>query len=891
MSGLPSGAVTFLFSDIEGSTRLVKALRERYPQVLAEHRRLIRGAIAGQGGHEVDTQGDAFFVAFAGAKQAVLCALEVQRALAAHQWPAGAPVRVRMGIHTGHAVPAEGVYAGLAVHRAARICAVARGGQVLVSQATQTIIEDEEEEPGFTLLDLGERTLKDLDRPVRLFQLAAPGLDAPALPAAGQSAGETAHLVPAAAASAVPRQLPAGVGFFVGRDRELKTLDEVLDQLGAVGGSGPVPVVAVGGMAGVGKTALAVHWARRIAGRFPDGQLYVNLHGYDPEGAPVTAEAVTAWFLAALGVPAAAIPAEAPVRSGLYRSVLARRRVLIVLDNARDAAQVRPLLAGGPGCLVVVTSRSSLTGLAAADGARLVKLGTLDQHQAGRLLEARLGPEPIAAEPAAVADLVRLCAGLPLALAITAARAAESPGLPLTVLASELASEPDRLDALDTSDVATSVRAVFSWSLRQLPGPASTMFALLGVHCGPDISMAAAASLAGIPAARARVVLAELTRASLAAEHRPGRYVLHDLLRAYAAEYAAQVCSQAKIHAAVGRSLDHYLHTMAGLPRFWDSLFAIAPPKPGVTPEQLTGQPGMMAWLSAEHQVLVQAVEQAADGSETQAWQLAYFLGLSARGQGKWADWDSAAQAALAAATRAGDQTGIGWTRHTLGQLHCTLGAYAEADVQFRHALAHFQQADDLLGQSVAHAGISGSGIDATWYELRPPGHRHQVRSPSPEQRRRASEGLSHAGQALAMHRQLGRRDHEADTLNHIGLHHAILGDFDLAIDACQQSLDLARQVGHQDEAVAWDALHFVHKLRGDFRAAIYCSQQALSIRPPDRTAARAQYLTDLGDNYQAVGDLDNARRTWQDALQIFDDLHHPHAEGLRARLGQDNSG
>jgi len=713
------------------------------------------------------------------------------------------------------------------------------------------------------------------------FEAAARGRPVPGGAGTGGVAAAT-RMLPA---GAVPRQLPIGVGFFVGRERELKALDELLDR----GGTEPVPVVAVGGMAGVGKTALAVYWARRIADRFPDGQLYVNLRGFDPDGAPVTAEAVTGWFLAALGVPAAAIPAEAPVRAALYRSVLAGRRVLIVLDNARDAAQVRPLLAGGPGCLVVVTSRSSLTGLAAADGARLLKLGTLEQQEAGRLLEARLGPEPVTAEPAAVADLVRLCAGLPLALAITAARAAESPGLPLTVLADELASEPDRLDALDTSDMATSVRAVFSWSLRQLSGPASRMFALLGVHCGPDTSVPTAASLAGIPAARARVVLAELTRASLAAEHRPGRYVLHDLLRAYAAEYAAQVCSQAEIRAAIGRSLDHYLHTMAGLPRFWDSLFAMAPPRPGVTPEQLTEQADVMAWLSSEHQVLVQAVEQAADGFETQAWQLAHFLGLSARRQGKWADWDSAAQAALAAATRAGNQTGMGWSHDSLGQLHWTLAAHAEAGVEFRHALAHFQQADDLLGQSLAHAGISGSGIDATWHELRPSGHRHAVPSPSPGQRRRASEGLGHAEQALAMHRQLRRRDHEADILNHIGLHHAILGDFDLALDACQQSLDLACEIGHLEEAVAWDALQFVHKLRGDFRTAIYCGQQALSVRPPDRTAARAEYLTDLGDNYEAVGDLDNARRTWRDALQIFDDLHHPQAEDLRARLSQGN--
>ena len=176
----PSGLVTLLFSDIQGSTRLVKALRDHYWQVLAEHRRLVRAAVARYDGYEVDAQGDAFFVAFADAKQAVLCALEIQRALAGHTWPTGAPVRVRIGIHTGHAVPAEGTYTGLAVHRAARICAAARGGQVLLSQATQTIVEDEEEDLGFTLVDLGEHRLKDLDRPVRLFQLAAPGLEAPA---------------------------------------------------------------------------------------------------------------------------------------------------------------------------------------------------------------------------------------------------------------------------------------------------------------------------------------------------------------------------------------------------------------------------------------------------------------------------------------------------------------------------------------------------------------------------------------------------------------------------------------------------------------------------------------------------------------------------------------
>ena len=224
VTGLPSGLITLLFSDIEGSTRLVKALRDRYWQILAEHRRLIRAAVAEYAGYEVDAQGDAFFVTFDDAKQAVLCALEIQRALAGHQWPADTPVRVRIGIHTGHAVPADGAYTGLAVHRAARICAAARGGQVFLSQATQTLIEDEEEDLGFALVDLGEHRLKDLDRPVRLFQLAAPGLGAtvPAdLPVRGEPSGAVAP------DQTVPRGLTSGSAHRLQpRRRTLATRDQ-----------------------------------------------------------------------------------------------------------------------------------------------------------------------------------------------------------------------------------------------------------------------------------------------------------------------------------------------------------------------------------------------------------------------------------------------------------------------------------------------------------------------------------------------------------------------------------------------------------------------------------------------------------------------------------------
>jgi len=285
LTEFPSGAVTFLFSDIEGSTRLVKALRERYAPVLAEHRQLVRAAIAGHGGHEVDTQGDAFFAVFGEAKQAVLCALEVQRSLAAHDWPPGTRVRVRMGIHTGHSIPADGMYTGLAVHRAARICAAARGGQVLISQATQTLVEDEEEgeEQGFTLADLGEHHLKDLDRPVRLFQLAAAGLEPPDERVTGPDGQDG----PAAGPAAGVHGWPAALTSFIGRAAQVAEVAGLL---------GEFRLVTVTGPGGAGKTRLAGEVARSAAARFADGVWLVEL---GPVQDPAQVASVVA---AALGV-------------------------------------------------------------------------------------------------------------------------------------------------------------------------------------------------------------------------------------------------------------------------------------------------------------------------------------------------------------------------------------------------------------------------------------------------------------------------------------------------------------------------------------------------------------------------------------------------------------
>jgi transcriptional regulator with XRE-family HTH domain len=339
-------------------------------------------------------------------------------------------------------------------------------------------------------------------------------------------------------AGSIPRQLPGSVPDFIGRAAELEQLTGLPRKARA---DDAAVVCVVSGMAGVGKTALAVHWAHRVAERFPDGQLYANLRGFDPSEAPAEPAQVLSGFLDALGAVRESVPEGLDARAGLYRTLLAGKRILVVLDNAHDEAHVRPLLPGTASCPVLVTSRNHLAGLAARDGAELLMLDVMGENDAAELLAARLGPERVAAEPAAVAGLIRRCGRLPLALAIAAARAGAQSAHPLAALAGELRDADAVLDALDAGEPTASVRAVFSWSCRHLSVPARRMLGLLGIHPGPEVTEAAAASLAGIPRQQARRALRELTSASLLAEPAPGRYLLHDLVRLYAAEFASAV--------------------------------------------------------------------------------------------------------------------------------------------------------------------------------------------------------------------------------------------------------------------------------------------------------------------------------------------------------------
>jgi transcriptional regulator with XRE-family HTH domain len=352
---------------------------------------------------------------------------------------------------------------------------------------------------------------------------------------AGDAAGQPPD--PGAAVVTVPRQLPLTVLSFAGRVAEIARLDLWLGE--ARGTAAGPAIFGISGMAGVGKTALALHWAHRVAGEFPDGQLHVSLDGRGPGQADRLADVAEALggFLVALGVGPGRVPATLPGRQELYRRLVAERRMLISIDNAKDTAQVRALAPAAAGCVVVMTSRMRLAELAGPDNARLLNLDVPEEAETAELLSGRLGADRVRAEPQAVRELIALCGRLPLALVIVAARAAVS-GWRLSVLAAELADARQRLDALDLGDSTTDLRSVFSWSCQQLSPHATRLLRLVALHPGPEFSALAAARLAGMPTPQAQASLRELAHASLICEHRPGRYRLHDLLRLYVVELA-----------------------------------------------------------------------------------------------------------------------------------------------------------------------------------------------------------------------------------------------------------------------------------------------------------------------------------------------------------------
>jgi DNA-binding SARP family transcriptional activator/tetratricopeptide (TPR) repeat protein len=704
--------------------------------------------------------------------------------------------------------------------------------------------------------------------------LAAGPVGTPAAPEAGTGpAGSRTR--------AAPRELPADVSAFTGRGAELAELDRLLtgpaataeeaSGRGAAVGRAPAAVIsAVSGTAGVGKTALAVHWAHRAAavGQFPDGQLYVNLRGYDPDR-PVTAAGALAGFLHALGVPGQDIPPGQDERAARYRSLLAGKRMLVVLDNAGHAEQVRPLLPGTPGCAVLMTSRDALAGLVARDGATRLDLDLLPLAEAVALLTGLIG-EPARADPDAAAELARRCARLPLALRVAAELAAARPAVPLTDLVADLAGQRRRLDLLDAAgDPRTAVRAVFSWSYQQLSDQAARMFRLAGLHPGPDITVPAAASLPGIPETEARRLLRELARAHLIAEHVRGRYAFHDLLRAYAAEQARHTDSQDDRDTATGRLLDHDLHTAACAGLLLNPAkepVALAPPRPGAA----AGQPGdysqALAWFEAEHQVLLAALALAAEsGFDTHAWQLPWAMADFLEVRGHWQEWAATQRTALAAATRLGDTAAQALSRRLLAAACHRLSDHDQARGHFASSLTLYQRLGNRLGEAKVHQNLSALAEDQGRY----------------------ADALGHAEQALRLYQAVGHKTNEAEALNAVGWDHGLLGDYQQARVLCRQALTLSAEIGHPWlEGHAWDSVGYAEHHLGNLAEAAACYQRALSLhRESGDRFNEADTLTRLGDTRHVAGEMTQAREAWQQALAILEDLQHADAGQVRAKL------
>ncbi len=729
-----------------------------------------------------------------------LCQEEIPRLeqlrLQALEWRADA--RLRLGCHDELVPELEALTAGnplrerfhaqlmLALHRSGR-----RAEALAAYQHARRVLVDElGAEPGAELRELHRGILAD-DRVLSVRQ--------PADAAAGPD-------------PVMPRQLPAPVGSFTGRESELAALTQLAPARGPVPAAMVISVIA--GTAGVGKTALAVSWAHRVASRFPDGQLYVNLRGYDT-GQPVAAADALAGFLRALGVPGRDIPAGMDERASTYRSLLAGRRMLVLLDNADSEQRVRPLLPGSPACMALVTSRNSLPGLVALNGARRLQLDVLPAAEAVALLRALIGPR-VDADPAAADALAARCGRLPLALRVAAELAAARPAASVADLAAQLASQQRRLDLLDAGgDEQAAVRAVFSWSYQKLDAPAARAFRFMSLHPGPAFDARALAALTATTPGQAGRTIGELVRAHLIQPAGQVRYSAHDLLRVYAADLTARCDRERERRAALSRLFDYYLYAAAAA---MDALFpseqyrrpAVHPP---ASPAPPVARPAAARdWLDAELPALTAVAAHAADhGWPGHAVRLSAVLfryletgghytsaviiggkarraaaqtgdlaaeaaalidqGIARYGLGQRRRAASCLGQALVLFRQAGDQAGLARVLGNLGSLSQRLGSYPQAAGYLRGAVAAYQETGDQPGQARALGNLGAVLFFQGRY----------------------GEAARHLRQARDLHHQVGNGPGEAIVLTNLGLVELRQGRYGPAAGHLDQALALSR--------------------------------------------------------------------------------------------------
>jgi tetratricopeptide (TPR) repeat protein len=743
------------------------------------------------------------------------------------------------------------------------------------------------------------------------------------------------------------RQLPARTAAFTGRADALAWLDA---RFPARRGRGrEVLVLAIDGPAGVGKTALAVEWAHRVAARLRDGQLYVDLRGYTDGAHPMAPGDALELFLHGLGVPPAQVPPEIHEQVGLYRSKLAGKRMLVVLDNAASTDQVRPLLPGDPGCVVLITSRDTLAGLVADPGAHRHTLPLFSPAEAVALLGRQIGADRAAAEQDAVAELAKWCAYLPLALRITVANLSTQP--PDATISSFVARlrTSDRLAALAVpGDEHTAVRAAFELSYVALAHQAQQMFRLLGLVPGPEVSVEAAAALAGIQPDLAAQLLRRLVTAHLVAESATDRFQFHDLLRTYAHRLCQQD-AEADRRRAETRLLDYYVHAAAAavsvsFPHEPNVCPVVAAPAVPIRRPANTNQADK--WLEAERPNLVAGAEHAASGGWTDhAVGLSQVLFRDLEVRGLYIDAYAVHSCALRAAVEAGDRAGEGTARANLGGVYYRRGDYAEALEHLQLCLPLAQQSGDLGLQRRAHSVIANICFWRGNYTEAQGHYEHCLRL-AREASDRAGEGralgslgvvcaqtgqhdraLDYYHQQLTIAHETGDREGEGRVLNDIGMAYAKVGRHECAIEYYQQYLQIAQDLGsrtaesyaranlglaygqlgqhnealgHLDQALTLSRETSDHNaqfeaLHGLGQTLLGLDQPAEALQRQEQALALAKLIGHRHDQARAhdgvahilhhLGSTDSARTHWEQALEIFTDLGTSEAQDVAARL------
>ena len=647
----------------------------------------------------------------------------------------------------------------------------------------------------------------------------------------------------AAAYGTVPAQLPAPVAGFAGREDTLAELDRLVPV------SGGAAVVAIGGTAGVGKTAFVVQWAQRRRDRFPDGQLYLNLGGYG--GSPLRPGQALAIFLRALGTPAEQVPVDDAEAGALYRTLVADRRVLVVLDNAAGPDQVRPLLPGGVHCATLVTSRDRLAGLVARDGAHPVTLDELTAAEAGRLLTGLLGGRA-ADDPAGTAELARLCGRLPLALRIAAAHLACRPRIQVADLVAELGAG-DRLGMLAMpGDDQSAVRAAFDLSYGALKPEAARLFRLAGTVPGGEVTAPSAAALADLDPATAGRLLAALADAHLIEELAPGRFALHDLLHLYAAELAAVEDSPAERAAASGRLFDFHLSTATAAAGLLYPQMQRLPATEAARPGLAFGSPAAaLAWMDAERPTMVALVRRGA--SDPAMRRGAFRIADVLRGY-FWTrryadDWLATASAGLAAAEADGDRHGQAAAHLSLAQAYRSLSRHDEAATHFDHARTQAALAGWRQGEAAALGSIANVYRDLG----------------------RLADSADRHRRALDIYRDTGGRGGEAVSLGNLGNVLIDSGRLDEGIARLTEGMTIYQELGSANgQALMHNSLGYAHLGAGRIDTALAAFDRALALhREAGSREGEADTLVNIGEAHGEAGRFADAARVGLAGLQL----------------------